>query len=172
MGKRQSGTISKVSSANFKISEKELEELRNDIYKIADELKTPSERYTRHTSELIKLMRDKAEVLIENGGELGLTRKDVASYVWQILKKKNIAYSKPAFYQYFSPEQKREWQSQDYLEKENPDHKHIFEHMGHVDGIGDVEKCGGYGAHTCPMLRINGRLHQSSYWIRQGKRRL
>lgn len=117
-------------------------------------------------------MRDKAEVLIENGGELGLTRKDVASYVWQILKKKNIAYSKPAFYQYFSPEQKREWQSQDYLEKENPDHKHIFEHMGHVDGIGDVEKCGGYGAHTCPMLRINGRLHQSSYWIRQGKRRL
>lgn len=163
MGKRQSGTISKVTSGNFqtKLSKKDLEELRSAIYKLADEIKEPSERYTRHTSELIKSMRDKAETLILNGGEPGLTQKDTASYVWKILKERNIAYPKPHFYKYFSAEQKRDWQSQDFLEKENPDHKHIFEHIGHLQGIGNVEKCGGYGANTCPMLRINGRLHQA-----------
>ncbi len=50
------GTILKVPSGHF--TTEELEELWSELNKKLEELQEPSQRYSRHTSDLIKSLRD------------------------------------------------------------------------------------------------------------------
>ena len=110
--KSKSGTILKVGSPHF--SKEELEELWSRLNTTLNEIEKPNGIYTRHTSDLIKSLRDITENLILAGAiPEAPTQKDTARYVWQKLEERNIPYDKSTFYTYFSPEQKRDWQTGD-----------------------------------------------------------
>lgn len=159
--KAKSGTISKVISDNF--SKEELESLWKKHNQTLQELEEPTEKYTRYTSDLIITLRDVSEKLILAGAIPEATsQKDTASYVWKKLQERNIPYAKNNFYRYFSSEQKREWQTGDPNESLKQKHKHEFQFVGDIDGMGEVSRCCSPCIPACMAMMINGRLFEQA----------
>jgi hypothetical protein len=158
--KLQTGTISKVLNENFSKEDLEI------LWKKHDELlqnfdnDPTSEKYTRTVSELIKNLRDVDETLIEAGAIPGHEKKDVASYVWKELKDRNINYSKGSFYRYFSSEQKRDWQTEEFFNKKiNTKHEHDWLVIGETD-LGLMKKCRGSSDSLCGAIMIDGKIYE------------
>ena len=161
MGKKksESGTILKLTSGKF--SKEDLEELWNKHNKTLQELEVPTEKYTRFTSDLIKSLRDISEQLILAGAiPEAPTQKDIAKYVWKKLKERNIPYPQPAFYKLFNPDQKRDWESDEDSHTKPSDHKHEFQKIGKISGMGEVSRCGAACIPACQALLIEGRLFE------------
>ena len=157
--KSKSGTILKLSSAEF--SKKELEDLWDKHNQTLQELDSPTEKYTRFTSDLIRSLRDTSEQLILAGAiPDATTRKDTAAYVWKKLKERNIPYSYQAFYKLFDPEQIRDWQTDEGSQTKPSDHKHEFQSIGKISGMGEVSRCGAACDPKCQALLIDGRLFE------------
>jgi len=162
MGKQEkskSGTILKVVSDNF--TKEQLEELWQRHNETLQELEVPTEKYTRYTSDLIKSLRDVSEQLILAGAIPDATsQKDTARYVWKKLQERKIPYNRADFYKYFSPEQKRDWQTDEDSQMESSDHKHEFQSIGNIDGMGEVARCGAPCISKCYAMLIDGRLFE------------
>jgi len=160
--KLQTGTISKVITDNF--TAKELEELWEQHNQALEELDGPeTQNYTRHTSDLIKKLRDVSEKLILAGAIPDVTdRADTASYVWKKLKDNNIPYAKSNFYRYFSPEQKRDWQTEEYLKGEKggtQKHDHSWQTITQTP-MGTLRKCSGTFDSTCSAIMVDGKIYE------------
>ena len=154
-----SGTILKVVSPHF--TKEELEELRSRFNTILNDIEKPNGIYTRHTSDFIKSLRDIAENLILAGAiPEAPNQKDTARYVWKKLKERNIPYDKSTFYTYFSPEQKRDWQTNDDSQTKPSDHKHEFQKEGFIEGMGEVSRCATPCNPKCFAMLIDGRLFE------------
>lgn len=155
----KSGTILKVRSPHF--TKEELEELWNRHDATLNEIEKPNEVYTRHTSDLIKSLRDITENLIlAEAIPEAPTQKDTASYVWKKLEERGISYHKSTFYTYFSPEQKRDWQTGELDEGKKQTHKHEFQREGFIEGMGDVARCSTPCEPKCFAMLIDGRLFE------------
>lgn len=158
-GVNQKGTITKVITDN--LSEEELEELWKKHNKTLQELEKPTENYTRYTSDLIISLRDTVEKLILAGAiPEAPTKKDTATYVWKKLQERNIPYAKNNFYRYFNETQKRDWQGKNEDEGTKQTHKHDFQSIGQIKGMGEVARCGAPCIPACQAMMINGRLFE------------
>jgi len=155
--KLQTGTISKVGTAHF--TKEELEDLWKTHDTTLKELQTPSQTYTRNTSDLIKRLRDVSENLILSGAITQVTEQcDVASYVWKKLKEYDITYDRPTFYRYFSPEQKREWQTEE-PKKYNSKHEHDWLVIEETQ-LGIMKRCRGSTDSLCGAIMIDGKVYE------------
>ena len=159
MGKKksESGTILKVPSGDF--TKEELEFLWDQHNEALKTFEEPKERYTRFLSDLIKRVRDISLRLIQAGAIEGLIEKDTAHYVKTKLKERGVPLSNH-FYEYFKPEEKREWQSDDQEEVKPSDHKHEFQSLGKINGMGEVSRCGAPCIPACSAMIIDGRLFE------------
>jgi len=155
-----SRTISKLNSVEFELSDIEKNDLWIQHNKILRDLESPTNIYTRHTSDLIISLRDTSERLILSGAiPEASNRKDTASYVWRKLQENNIPYSQQGFYKLFNSEQKRDWQSSN-INNVKVNHKHDFLDIGIVKDIGQVARCGASCIPRCSALLIDGKLFE------------
>lgn len=159
MGKNissKSGTILKVPTRDFeKLNEEDLKflwEQHNDALKTFEE---PQERYTKFLSELINRVRDTSLRLIQAGAIEGITEKDTAHYVRKELKARGVPLNNH-FYEYFKPEQKRVWQTDEDTEKLKNSHKHEFLLIKIDEDLGEIKRCGA----PCNALMIEGKVFQ------------
>ena len=158
--KTENGTITKVLTQDF--TKRDLEELWNRHDATLKELEGPVESYSRNLSDLIRSLRDISENLILAGAiPEATTRNDTASYVKKKLKENNIPFNNGNFYTYFEPEQKRPWQlGEDTEGTKSSDHKHEFQKIGKISGMGEVSRCGADCIPACQALLIEGRLFE------------
>ena len=147
----------KVPSGDF--TKEELEFLWDQHNEALKTFEEPKERYTRFLSDLIKRVRDISLRLIQAGAIEGLIEKDTAHYVKTKLKERGVPLSNH-FYEYFKPEEKREWQLDDQEEVKPSDHKHEFQSLGKINGMGEVSRCGAPCIPACSAMIIDGRLFE------------
>ena len=153
----KSGTILKVPSGD--LTKEELEFLWDQHNEALKTFEEPKEKYTKFLSDLIKRVRDTSLRLIQAGAIEGLIEKDTAHYVKTKLKERGVPLNNH-FYEYFKPEQKRDWQSDDDEEVKPSNHKHEFQKEGHIEGMGEVSRCATPCEPKCFAMLIDGRLFE------------
>lgn len=152
----KSGTILKVPTGDFEhLSEADLKFLWNQHNDALKTFEEPKERYTKFLSELIGRVRDTTARLIQAGAIEGVTVKDTAIYVRNALKLRGIPMSNH-FYQYFKPDQKRDWQTDEDPEKLKNSHRHEFFLVKIDEDLGEIKRCGD----PCNALMIEGKVFQ------------
>ena len=149
------GTISKVPCGDF--TKTDIEFLWDEYNTTMSEFDQPKERYTRHLSELIKKLRDVTSKLIEAEAIPGYEIQDTAGYVRKQLKGRGVPISNH-YYQYFEPDQKRDWQS-DETKKTNSKHEHDWVTSG-KSSLGIMKKCMGGADFVCEAIMIDGKLYE------------
>ena len=144
---------------SYHFTKEELEGLWKSHNATLKELEQPAGTYSRNLSDLIRLFRDISENLILSGAIADITEQcDVASYVKKKLKERNIPLDNSNFYKYFSPEQKREWQTEE-PKKYNSSHIHDWLDIGNTPQ-GLMKKCHGSSDSLCGAIMIDGKVYQ------------
>lgn len=157
---KQKGTISEVPTREFE--SKELTELWEKFNSTLHEIEDPTNRYTRNLSDLIRRLGDEAEQLILRQAIPGLQQQDTASYVRKQLIDRGVPLNNH-FYEYFKPEQKREWQTQEFVEKKKvTNHQHEWILVKNVEGVGEIKRCTGTTDALCTAKMIDGIIYEAT----------